>query len=179
MSLVVGVRHVWQNAGQKYLQKGAADQGSQDDTFYLDTAYCKYLLGVPNKKASGRTWCSVIGTTNRPSVIHLPNQRNLNYMTFEVLDSSKLQLKRPTPACLRRASSLFPFEPVALPYHDEWQASRSAQVTLLTARILFWLLPELEKKKKKWVGSVCRVAQPCFRAFPINTQHRKARNMQR
>lgn len=49
---------------------------------------------------------------------------------------------------LLRASSQLPFDPVALSYYKDWQAGRTAPVTLLTASILFWLLPELAKKKR-------------------------------
>lgn len=84
------------------------------------------------------------------------------------------QTEWPTRMSRRRDWPLVLFGPSALPYHHEWQAGRSAGVTLLTVSILFFLFPALKNMVKhctfplqKWVGSVggggAKTTQPCFR----------------
>lgn len=62
----------------------------------------------------------------------------INKYTFEICPSSPVWQR------FWRVWPLISFSPSALPYHDEWQAGRSAGVTLLTVSILFFLFPALK-----------------------------------
>lgn len=138
---------------------------------------------VPNKNASGCTSHSVIGTTNPPWVTHqTPDLRGINYMSFKnndfsLVTSSCCWSDQLSQACnvLHRSFHLIPspFHTTLSDRQAEVPGSHYSQLAFCSDFFLS------KRREKKWVGSVWRVAQPCLRACPINTPHRKARNMKR